>query len=204
MATAKKSEKQPIQWKLVEIDKSLIKPNPNNPKVRNEKGHSMLTKITAKFGVIFDGILNADNSLIDGHSRLELNPTGKGYYFKPDQQLSESDEKELNALFDLARAGNPDMFMIEQILGDDIMDEWNADEKPKKKGKDDKLSKYPLTPQYDERHEAIVILCNASIDTTFIKDALGIKKTMSYKNKSVKETSIITAKQFIEKWNKKK
>lgn len=203
--SVKAKPEKPIIWKLVEIDKSLIRPNPNNPKLRNEKGFHQLDSLSKKFGFIYDGIINADYSLIDGHSRLEMSPTGLGRYFIPDRQLSAKDEHELNALFDLARAGNPDMFMIEQILGDEFMTEWEADnsKKAKKLVKEEKGVKYPLNPLYDEKHEAIVILCSASIDTTFIKNALGISKAMSYKNKLVKETSIVTAKQFIEKWKSK-
>ena len=197
--------KSAIKWQLIEINKKEIRPNPNNPKIRNEKGFDRLAKLTEKFGVIFDGILNADYSLIDGHSRLELHPEGAGRYFIPDRQLSESDEKELNALFDMARAGDPDLFMIERILGESVMEEWDGESKQQrnKNASDVPEAKYPLVPQFDERYEAIVILCTNSIDTTFIKNALGIDKAMSYKNKMVKETSVVTAKKFIEKWKQK-
>lgn len=202
------NDKPGIKWKFVEIDKSLIKPNPNNPKVRKEKGMAQLDKLTKKFGRIFDGILNADMSLIDGHSRLEMYPEGTGNYFVPDAQLGPDDEKELNALFDVARAGDPDMFMIEQILGEEMLDEWSTDNKKKlKKGAKNAATgddcKYPIVPQYDERYEAIIIMCTNTIDTLFIKEVLKIEKTMSYKNRNVKESSIITAKKFIEEWNKK-
>lgn len=199
---AKARDQKKITWKLIEIDKSNIRPNPNNPKIRNEQGYDKLSKITAKFGVIFDGIINADYSLIDGHSRLEMYPDGIGRYWVPDQQISPDDEKELNALFDVARAGDPDMFMIEQLLGDEMMQEWDAKEGGKT-NKTDATAKYPLTPQYDEKHQAIVILCSNSLDTTFIKNALGIEKSMSYKNKMVKETSVVTAAKFIEQWKQK-
>lgn len=203
MAKAEKP-KEPIKWKLVEIDKSKIRTNPNNPKVKNEKGFEKMSKLVKKYGMIYDGVLNADFSLIDGHSRLELRPTGTGNYWMPDKQLSEADYTELNALFDLARGGDPDMFMIEQILGDEMVDEWDPAQKKKGKGgaeKSEDNAKYPLVPQYDEKHEAIIILCSNSIDTVFIKNALGIGQAMSYKNKMVKETSVVTAKNFIDKWN---
>jgi hypothetical protein len=51
-----------IKWKLVTIDKSEIRPNPNNPKIRNEKGFDKLGKVTKKFGVIYDGILIPANN----------------------------------------------------------------------------------------------------------------------------------------------
>lgn len=195
--------KKPIVWKLVTLEKALIRPNPFNPKVKNEKGLARLTKLTQKYGVIYDGIVNADYSMIDGHARLEMYPEGTGNYFVPDRQLGEEDEKELNALFDYARAGDPDLFMIENILGEEVLDEWDPKQDTRKLKKKDKNAKYPLIPQYDERHEAILILCTNSIDTTFIKNALSISKGMSYKNRSVKETAIVTAKQFIDKWKSK-
>lgn len=199
---SKAKQDGPIKWSLKEIDKKLIRPNASNPKTRNEKGFAQLEKITNKFGVIYDGILNADLSLIDGHSRLEMYPEGKGNYFVPSRQLNDKDEKELNALFDVARAGDPDLFMIEQILDEETLLEWDGTGKKKKggSGDDKKQGKYPLVPQYDEKYEAIVIMCTNSIDTVFIKNALGVERMMSYKNKAVKETSIVTAKQFIEKW----
>ena len=208
MAKGKKeTDTQPptIKWKLVEIDKSQIRPNLSNPKIRNEKGFEKMGKLVEKYGMIYDGILNADMSLIDGHSRLEKFPEGAGMYFIPSKQLSEKDEKELNALFDLIKAGDPDMFMIEQLIEDEWLDELGLDGKPAKgkAGKGEDNAKYPLVPQYDEKHEAIVIICSNFIDTTFIKNALDIEQAMSYKNKNVKETSIITAKKFIEKWKSK-
>lgn len=194
---------QPITWKLVEIDKTLIRPNANNPKIRKEKGFEMLSRVSKKFGIIFDGIVNFDNSLIDGHSRLEMYPEGMGNYFRPSRQLTSTEETELNALYDLAKAGDPDLFMIEQIVGEEMLLEWEGG-KPKKGmkiGGRDTDTKFPLVPQFDEKHESIVIICTNSLDTTFIKNFLGIDKSMSYKNKMVKETSIVTAKRFIDKVN---
>ena len=196
-----------IKWKLVEIDKSFVRPNTSNPKVRKDKGYEQLNKLTKKFGVIFDGIINADYSLIDGHSRLEMNPDGIGRYWMPDKQLSSKDEKELNALFDVARAGDPDMFMIEQILGDEMFSEWNVDGDKKlvkgKAAKNQENCKYPLVPLYDEKYEALIILCTNKVDTLFIKEVLGVQREMSYKNRQVGESSVITAKKFIEAWKSK-
>jgi len=192
------------KWEYIELDKSEIRTNPNNPKIKNEQGTERLEKLTKKFGVIFDGILNADKTLIDGHSRHEMYPTGVGRYFISTTQLDEKDYIEINALFDMAKAGDPDMFMIEQLLGEEVIDEYNTSESGEKGGKKDSDAKYPLVPQFDEKHEAIVILCSNSLDTTFIKNALKIGKQMSYKNKMVKETSVVTAKQFIDSWNAKK
>lgn len=135
-----------IEWKLIEVDKSKIKLNPHNPKVKDAKGFKRLEKLRDKYGLIFDGILNADLSMIDGHRRHELNPEGTGKYFVPSKQLSEKDYKELNALFDLAKAGNPDMLMVEEQIGEEMMEEYELDSKKKdNKPKDVDLVPYKRT-----------------------------------------------------------
>lgn len=63
------SKKPPI-WELVDVQVKNIKFNPDNPKIPNEKGLERLRKSLEKFGHIFDGIINSDFSLIDGHSRI--------------------------------------------------------------------------------------------------------------------------------------
>jgi len=61
-AATKPKETTPITWQLIKIDKALIRPNPNNPKLRDEKGFHQLDVLMKKFGVIYDGIVNADYS----------------------------------------------------------------------------------------------------------------------------------------------
>jgi hypothetical protein len=119
-----------ITWRLEEnLDKSKIKINPNNPKVRDREGYERLQKLRDQFGTIFDGILNADYSLIDGHARLEQEPTGTGNYFVPSRQLSEDEYKELNALFDLAKAGEIDQLILEEQFTEEFFEEWNIKSK---------------------------------------------------------------------------
>lgn len=148
MATRKNNDiPVDITWSLVEIDKSQIKRNPDNPKIENAKGKRNLEKITKKYGVIFDGIINADNSLIDGHSRLELYPTGVGRFFKPSRQLSKKDYQELNALFDFVRAGDPDIMAIEKLFSEETLNEWDMlnEKKPPKKIEEENLRPFVKT-----------------------------------------------------------
>ena len=62
-----------ITWNLIEVKTDQLKPNPNNPKLRDKKGFARLKKSLDKFGKVFDGLANKDLTLIDGHSRLEIN-----------------------------------------------------------------------------------------------------------------------------------
>lgn len=118
-----------MKWTLKEVDVSWIKPNPKNPKQRNDKGMNRLRKSLEKFGNVFDGICNADGALIDGHSRLELNTTGKAMVFVPDRQLSEKETTEMNGIFDIARAGDIDFSQLEVNFAEfDIKaDEWEVE-----------------------------------------------------------------------------
>lgn len=195
-------KKEKIKWSLVEINKADIKTNPNNPKIRNAKGFRRLDKLREKYGTIFDGIVNADNALIDGHSRLEQNPNGKGHYFKPDRLLSQKDYKELNTLFDMAKAGDIDNLIVEEIFTEDQMNEWEVDRKVKAVD-NQKNVKYPIVPEYDEQHDALIIVCSTNKEISFIRNALGMNKARSYKNATVGESSVITGNQFIKAWEKK-
>lgn len=214
MSKAKEEEKkQPITWapKLTKLEE--LRENPNNPKIINEVGLKRLKKSLNKFGLADSLIANSNGDLINGHSRkrelLELGVT-EAYVSFPSRELTQSEYDELNTVYDEARAGDLDMFIASKVLEEGMLEEWDLFGSNEKRGKGQKNgqnkeaapeAKYPLVAQYDEKYEAIVIVCTNSIDTIFIKNCLNIGKMMSYKNKSVKETSIITAKQFIKQWN---
>lgn len=121
-----------IKWSLVEVLASDLKPNPKNPKVRDKKGFERLQKSLERFGHVFDGIANKDMSLIDGHSRLELaEPNSKLRVFVPSRQLSEKEYLEMNAIFDLAKAGEIDLQILEEQFTEEFFEEWGMkEEKP--------------------------------------------------------------------------
>lgn len=210
------SKEKPIVWqpKLVKLEE--LRENLNNPKIITESGKKKLHKSLDKFGLAGTIVVNADMTIIDGHSRksefMERGIT-EVWVSVPDRELTEAEYKEMNAVFDAARASDVDMFMVGNMFDDVVLDEWgfNGEKKSGKNGKGDKDSglptvgepRYPIVPKYDEKYEAIVIVCSNVIDTTFIKNVLGIGQMMSYKNKTVKETSVIPSKQFIEKWRAK-
>lgn len=119
-----------ITWSLIEVKASEIRPNPNNPKYRDDKGFSRLQKSLKKFGTVFDGIINKDYTLIDGHSRLELSDTDSILrVFIPSRKLSEQEYSEMNAIFDLAKAGEIDHSILEENFGEEFFDEWDIEKK---------------------------------------------------------------------------
>lgn len=121
-----------IKWTLVEVKASTLKRNPNNPKKRDEKGFNRLKKSLEKYGRVFDGIINTDNSIIDGHSRLETaKPDQVLHVFKPSRKLTVKEYKEMNAIFDMAKAGNIDEQILEDQFTDDFFNEWELTENHK-------------------------------------------------------------------------
>lgn len=61
---------------------------------------------------------------------------------------------------------------------------------------------YPLVPLFNEKHETIIITSENETDTAFIRNALGMGKTKSYKKNAIGETFVITSKQFIKAWQR--
>lgn len=121
------SKKPPI-WELVDVQVKNIKFNPDNPKIPNEKGLERLRKSLEKFGHIFDGIINSDFSLIDGHSRIaQLDEDDYAAVFMPDRKLSKKEYNELSSIFDIAVAGDPDFELILDTLGEESAIEWGLD-----------------------------------------------------------------------------
>lgn len=117
-----------ITWSLRKVKASELKPNAKNPKKRDDAGFERLKKSLEKFGRVFDGIANADHSVIDGHSRLELsNPDDDLLFFFPSRKLSKKEYVEMNAMFDEAKAGSTDMQIVEQVFTEAQMDEWGLD-----------------------------------------------------------------------------
>lgn len=208
---SKATTPEPITWEPKKVLVEELKENPTNPKTITEYGKERLHKSLSKFGLAGTIVVNQDLSLIDGHSRKrDMQEAGikEVWVSVPSRQLSDEEYKEFNAIFDLAKAADSDIFMVENLLTEEQIEEWDihGENKKKKKGAgggaggDEVEARYPLIPQYDEKHEAIIILCSNSIDTTFIKNCLDIGYAMSYKNKNVRETSVVTAAKFIEKW----
>jgi hypothetical protein len=128
---------KPIIWEPKKVKVEDLVENPDNPKIINERGKKRLQHSLSKFGLAGTLIVNKDLTLIDGHSRkLDLQAKGikEVWVTVPDRQLTDKEYKELNAVYDLAKAGEVDTMTIEAMLEDEVLDEWDLehDDSPKK------------------------------------------------------------------------
>ena len=140
---------KPITWEPRKVKVSDLTENPNNPKQLNEKGKKRLQKTLSKFGLAGTIICNTDLSIIDGHKRkkeLEDGGIKEVWVSVPNRKLTQQEYNEFNAMIDLARAGDTDMMMVEEIIGEEMMDEYDlATEKEDLQPKDVELKPYKRT-----------------------------------------------------------
>lgn len=156
-----------ITWKLIQVKAGDLKKNPDNPKIPDDDGMEMLRKLTAKYGLIFSGIVNKDLTLIDGHKRSILSKASdKVWVFSPDRQLSIKEYKEINALFDLAKAGHTDIKSLEKQFTDEFFDEWKV-QKPEKKTVTFEVKEKPARTSWN-----LIISCASEEERKKLADTL--------------------------------
>jgi len=138
-----------ITWEPKKVKVADLRENPNNPKIINEQGKKRLQKSLAKFGLAGTIVVNKDLAIIDGHSRKkDLLEQGiqEVWVSVPSRQLTDKEYREFNAVFDVAKASDPDYIMMEETLGDDTMEEWDlASDKDDSKPKTVELKPYKRT-----------------------------------------------------------
>lgn len=112
--------KTQLNWKVVQVAISKIKPTPNNFKLKTEEGLSRFKHSVEKFGLAGSVIINTDFTLIDGNTRLEkakeLNHK-KIWAAMPDRKLTPKEFNEFSAMYDMAKAGEVDLDRIKNELG---------------------------------------------------------------------------------------
>jgi len=119
-----------ITWRPVKVAVSKIKPGPNQFKIKTELGRERLKTSMRKFGHAGTLVLNADFTIIDGHSRFEeakLKKEKEVWASIPDRKLTPKEYTEFNALFDYASASEVDINRIHGELGTaaDFRKEWS-------------------------------------------------------------------------------
>lgn len=160
-----------IKWTLVEVKASTLKRNPNNPKKRDEKGFNRLKKSLEKYGRVFDGIINTDNSIIDGHSRLETaKPDQILHVFKPSRKLTVKEYKEMNAIYDMAKAGTVDEQILEDQFSDEFFEEWKIGDPMHSKNTSFSL------PSGDKTTASTITFTLNAKQTSLLKNAIELSK----------------------------
>lgn len=124
--------KPTIQWSVIRVDISKIKPTPNNFKLKTEDGTARFKTSVESYGLAGAVILNADFTLIDGNTRVEK---AKEMGIKkidasmPNRKLTPKEFTEFAAMYDMARAGEVDVLRIKEELGDtaSFFKKWGFD-----------------------------------------------------------------------------
>lgn len=195
-----------ITWKTAVVKVNDLKENPNNPKKPDAKGRRQLLKSIGKFGVVIGGICNTDNMLIDGHSRKdvfeELGIT-EVEVRKPSRKLTASEYKELNAIYDIAKASTLNDKLLEELFTDDFFNEWEIDKKGSGILSKNMDGKYEIVPEADEKYNIVMIVCKTNTEASYVRNALQLDVAKSYKNKGTGQSFVQTAEKFIESWEKK-
>lgn len=122
-------KKEPIKWTSKLVNVADIKPTPKNYKIKTELGQERLRQSLKQFGLAGNVVINTDNFLIDGNSRLE-EAKAKGekkiWASVPNRKLTPAEFQEMSAMFDFAKAGEVDTERINQDLGtsEDFFKKW--------------------------------------------------------------------------------
>ena len=148
--------KEPITWEPKWVKVADLVENPANPKILNEKGKGRLQKTLSRYGLAGTIVVNQDLSIVDGHSRKkEMQDQGVSdvWVSVPSRLLTEKEYKELNAVFDLAKAGDPDMLFIEEEFGDEFIQEWDLEKGMKADAMEDE---YEIPEDLDQLKTKIV------------------------------------------------
>lgn len=127
-----------ITWEPKKVLLKDLIENPDNPKIITDLGRKRLKKSIERFG--FAGMItcNLDLSIIDGHSRkkeLENSKIKEVWVLMPSKLLTEKEYKDFNALYDVLRAGQPDMPVVEETVSEEVIEEMDMEQqKEKQKG----------------------------------------------------------------------
>jgi hypothetical protein len=68
---------------------------------------------------------------------------------------------------------------------------------------DDTNAELPIVPKFSEGYTAVMIFCDNEMDMNWLRNVLKLKKARDYKTERIKETSVITVKEFQKLWKEK-
>lgn len=194
-----------INWEPKKVKVSELIENPDNPKIITDAGRQKLKKSLGKFGLAGTMPVNQDMMIIDGHSRkAQLIEAGieEVWVSMPSRLLTEKEYKEMNAVFDIVKAGDPDYSkMTEEIIDEWVTDEEIIDGDGKTRTIKHDPAIFPIAPKFNEKYDAIIIISDNETDTAFLINKLNLGTEKNYKSSQVGQTFITTA-QKAQEWFK--
>ena len=182
-----------------------VKNNPNNPRLIKDDSFNLLVKSIKEFPKMLEIrpiVVNNDMVVLGGNQRLRACKEA-GLKKIPIIKASELTEAEQNEFIIKDNVGfgvwDNDILIADwdnQKLADwglNVMTEENTMEEI------DTMNEplYPITPKYDEKYTAIVILVKNETNLTYLQNMFNIEKSKSYKKKDVGMSYVITDEHLI-------
>lgn len=163
--------KKEIVWECVKVKVADLIENPDNPKIITETGKKYLKQSLGKWGLAETLTVNRDMKIINGHSRkreLEQMGVEEIWVSMPPTLLTEKEYTEFNAIHDVAKAGAPDTLMMESILEDEVLIEYDL--------KQDGGKKELITEELRPFHKTHILISFAPEKIIEIQEALEFIK----------------------------
>lgn len=188
-----------------------------NPKKCSAKEENDIRNSIMKFGIVDPLIVNMhrgrENIIIGGHQRRRICKE-LGYTEIPCVivDLEKPDEMELNLRLSKNTASIDEELVVKNFTEEVMKAVGYQIENLKSTVStyEEKFNSitnndcaYPLVPKFSEKYDCVIIVSKNSIDTTFLKNALGIAKAQSYKNQRTGEAMVIDIDQFKRQWESK-
>ena len=194
---------------LININK--IKKNPNNPRFIRDEKFLLLVKSLQDFPEMMEltpVVVNKDMMILGGNMRLEA-AIAAGWKKVPCEiasKLTPEQEREF-IIKDNVQGGEWDFDKLANEWDETLLKEWAVDiPKDWLKSQEEESGEkpeFPIVRKYNEKYNAFIIISENETDEVFIKTVLGFGKMKSYQQKKTGQSFVITAKDFILKWNVK-
>lgn len=191
---------------------SELKPNPDNPRVIKDAKFKKLCESIKEFPKMFELrpiVIDENNVVLGGNMRLKALQY-LGYKEIPDEWVKKADElteeqKKEFIIKDNVPFGEWDWDILSNTFEVSELDKWGVDlpfdlmeEEDMDSKFDNSNCEYPLIPMYDEKYQAIVVICKTATEIAAIKTMFNMPmKASSYKNSTVGQTSVIIASEIL-------
>lgn len=198
------------------VDINTISEADYNPRKITASQKKQIKESLLKFGFVNPLVINtnADRNgvLVGGHQRLQIaKEIGMKTVPIYEVDLTLEEEKELNIRLNKNTAGW-DWDALNQHFNDDDLSSWGF---ATKKEIEDQVfiaefdnsdeTEMPIVPEFNERYNAFIIMCENEIDELNLRNILNLTEThKSNTDSNTGKSNIITAKQLIEAWEKLK
>jgi len=198
-----------VNKNIDELIDSEYNPKKCSPKEENDIRNSIM-----KFGIVDPLIVNMhkgrENIIIGGHQRKRICKE-LGFTEIPCVilDLEKKDEMELNLRLSKNTASIDEELVVQNFTEEIMKAVGYQIEKMKSSVSEYEKAfnsitnndvPYPLVPKFSEKYDCIIIVSKNSIDTTFLKNALGVHKAQSYKSSATGEAMVIDIEQFKKQW----